>query len=259
MLQIAICDDEQFYREKLGRLLNQYLQKRGLQYVISDFASGEEFLEQCTNRVKYDIVFLDISMEKVNGVQTAQRIRAFQNDTSIVFVTAFIDYALEGYKVDAVRYILKDSPDDAISECMDAILQKRKAAQVVFSFLEGEKKLYTDNILYVESRKHKVVFFYRKGKTSDKRTWNQKPAKPLFHCMEEEIVTYQIYDKLDAIEERLSGVGFLRIHKSYLVNMKHIRKISNYTALLDTGMELPVPRTRYQAVREAFVAYKGAL
>lgn len=237
MLQIAICDDEQFYREKLRTLLKRYLQKRGLSYTVSDFASGEEFLEQCTNRVKYDIVFLDISMEKLDGVQTAQQIRAFHSDTSIVFVTAFIDYALEGYKVDAVRYILKDTLDHAVAECMDAILQKRKAARVTFSFMEGEKKLYTDNILYVESRKHKSVFFY----------------------MEEEIVNYQIYDKLDAIEEKLSGGGFLRIHKSYLVNMKHIRKISNYMAVLDTGEELPVPRLKYQAVKEAFVAYKGAL
>ena len=160
MLEIAICDDELFYREKLGKLLKRYLQKHGLQYAISDFKSGEEFLEQCSNRAKYDIVFLDISMEKMNGMQTAQQIRAFQSDTSIVFVTAFIEYAPEGYKVGAERYILKDSPDEAVSECMDAILRKRKGSQVQFTFLEGEKKIYIDNLLYVESRKHKVVFFY---------------------------------------------------------------------------------------------------
>ncbi len=187
--------------------------------------------------VKYDIVFLDISMAKLNGVQTARQIRAFHSDTCIVFVTAFIDYALEGYKVDAVRYIMKDALDDAVEECMDAILAKRKMSQVTFSFLEGEKKLYTDNLLYVESRKHKLVFFY----------------------LEEEIVSYQIYDKLDAIGERLEEYGFLRIHKSYLVNMKHIRRICNYKVLLDTGEDLPVPRLKYQAVKEAFAAYKGAL
>ncbi len=77
--------------------------------------------------------------------------------------------------------------------------------------------------------------------------------------MEKEIVNYQIYEKLDAVEEKLSGSGFLRIHKSYLVNMKHIRKISNYIATLDTGVELPVPRRKYQSVKEEFVAYKGAL
>lgn len=237
MLRIAICDDEQFYREKIQMLLEQYFERCGLPYEILTFPSGEDFLKQCENRVRYDIVFMDISMEELDGMQTAQQIRAFHSDTDIVFVTAFLDYALEGYKVNAVRYILKDTMDGAVVECMDAILRKKKALQVSFSFMEGEKKLYTDNILYVESRKHKSVFFY----------------------LETEIVNYQIYDKLDTIEEKLSGCGFLRIHKSYLVNLKHIRKISNYAVMLDTGEELPVPRLRYQAVKEAFVEYKGAL
>lgn len=237
MLQIAICDDEQFYREKIQKLLEEYLKKRELPYELHSFSSGEAFLNQCENNVKFNIVFLDINMEEIDGIQTAERIRAFHSDTYIVFVTAFMDYALEGYKVNAVRYLMKDTIAPAIEECMTAILQKMQIAQVTFPFLEGEKKLYTDNILYVESRGHKSTFRY----------------------MEEGMVTYQIYDKLDNVERKLEGCHFLRIHKSFLVNMKHIRKISNYMAYLDTGEELPIPRLRFQTVKEAFVDYKGAL
>ena len=237
MLEIAVCDDESFYREKIQRLLEEYLAERSLEYRIQLFLSGEEFLKHCANRVKYDIVFMDINMEKVDGIQAAMQMRAFHSDTYLVLVTAFINYALEGYKVNAVRYIMKDTLDTAMTECMDAVMEKMKIAQVSFSFMEGERKLYTDNILYVESRKHKSVFFY----------------------MEAEIVKYQIYEKLDWVEEKLSGFHFLRIHKSYLVNMKHIRKINNYTAFLDTGEELPVPRSRFRAAKETFVAYKGVL
>ena len=237
MLQIAICDDEQFYREKMQKLLEEYLKKRELQYTLHLFFSGEEFLKQCENSVKYDIVFLDINMEQIDGIQTAKRIRSFYSDTYIVFVTAFIDYALEGYKVNAVRYLMKDTLDLAMEECMTAILQKMRIAQVTFIFMEGEKRLYTDNILYVESRGHKSIF----------------------HYMEEGMVTYQIYDKLDSVERKLEGCNFLRTHKSYLVNMKHIRKVSNYAVFLDTGEELPIPRLRFQTVKEAFVDYKGAL
>ena len=237
MLQIAICDDEQFYREKIKYLLEEYLQAKGMLYTLHLFLSGEDFLEQCENNVRFDIVFLDISMEEVDGIQAAQRIRSFHSDTYIVFVTAFIDYALEGYKVNAVRYLMKDTLEIALEECMNAILQKMQVARVTFSFLEGEKRLYTDNILYVESRGHKSIF----------------------HYMESEMVSYQIYDKLDSVERNLEGYGFLRIHKSYLVNMKHIRKISNYIVSLDTGEKLHVPRLRFQAVKEGFVAYKGAL
>ena len=237
MLQIAICDDEQFYRENIQKLLEKYFEKRELPYELHSFLSGEDFLEQCENNVKFDIVFLDISMEEIDGIQTAKRIRSFHSDTYIVFVTAFIDYALEGYKVNAVRYLMKDTLAPAIEECMTAILQKMQVAYVTFPFSEGEKKLYTDNILYVESKGHKSIF----------------------HYMEEGAVTYQIYDKLDNVERKLEDCHFLRIHKSYLVNMKHIRKVSNYMAYLDTGEEFPIPRLRFQDVKEAFVDYKGAL
>ena len=237
MLQIAICDDEQFYREKIRKLLEEYFVKHELKYTIQSFLSGEEFLNRSESRVKYDIVFMDINMNELDGIQTAMQIRSFHSDTYIVLVTAFINYVLEGYKVNAVRYIMKDTLDTAVTECMDAILQKMRIAQVTFSFMEGERNLYTDNILYVESQKHKSIFFY----------------------MESSIVNYHIYDKLDSIEQKLSEYGFLRIHKSYLVNMKHIRKISNYMVYLDTGEELPVPRLRFQNIKEAYVAYKGAL
>lgn len=237
VLQIAVCDDEPIFQEKIKHLLEIYLQREGLSYEIHMFRSGEAFLACCENQVKFDIVFLDINMEKVDGIQTAMRIRSFHSDTYIVFVTAYLDYALEGYKVNAVRYLMKDNLALALEECMTAILRKMRTARVTFSFLEGERTLYTDNLLYVESRGHKSIF----------------------HYMESGIVLYQIYDKLDTVEERLSGYGFLRIHKSYLTNMRHIRKISNYTAYLDTGMELPVPRLRFQRVKEAFVVYKGAM
>lgn len=241
MLQIAICDDEQFYREKIKRLLEKYLKEHDLNYEIHLFLSGKEFLDKSENSVKYHIVFMDINMEEMDGIQTAMQMRAFHSDTYLVLITAFINYVLEGYKVNAVRYIMKDTLDAAMPECMDTILQKMKITRMNFSFMEGEKALYADNLLYVESQRHKLIFYYMEEQTH------------------KDVIRYHMYEKLDMIEQKLSGYGFLRIHKSYLVNMKHIRRISNYTAALDTGEELPVPRLRFQAVKEEFVAYKGAM
>lgn len=237
MLQIAVCDDETYYRNRIYSLLSEYLEARSLNASIDIFSSGKEFLSERANLVKYDIVFLDINMEEVDGIQTAQKICDYQSGTCIVLVTAFLNYALEGYKVGAVRYIMKDALEIQMPECMEAVLKKMQIQKITFSFLEGEKTLYTDNILYVESRRHKCLFYY----------------------MEKETVTYQMYGKLDQLEEALSAYRFLRIHKSFLVNMKHIRRISNYLAVLDCGEELPVPRLRFQKVREAFVAYKGEM
>ena len=225
---IAVCDDEKFYREKVQKLLENYLSGYKINYTIQLFSSGEEFLQENENKVKFDIVFMDINMSRMDGIRTALQMRSVHSHTYIVLITAFIQYALEGYKVDAVRYIMKDTLDSALDECMDTILKKMQLSRINFSFLEGEKWLYTDNIFYVESQRHKAVFFY----------------------LDEKMENYHIYEKLDVIEERLSGYGFLRIHKSYLVNMKHICRISNYTAYLDNGEELSVPRLKYQAVKE---------
>ena len=107
MLRIAICDDEEFYREKLQALVQNYLLNHDLAGNFSLFSSGEEFLGQCENQVKYDIVFMDITMDALSGIQTALRMRSFHSDTFLVLVTAFFDYVLEGYKVNALRYLLK--------------------------------------------------------------------------------------------------------------------------------------------------------
>lgn len=237
MLKIAICDDEKYYRDEIKKAINGILEERGLRYELDVFVSGISFLERADNAVRYDIVFMDINMEGIDGIETAMEIRKFHAQMYIVFVTAYIDYVLEGYKVNAVRYIMKDLLKASVRECMCAILEKMELQSVNFSFLEGEKSLYTDNILYVESRRHKVLFYY----------------------MQSDIATYQIYDKLDHIQEQLESKGFLRIHKSYLVNMKHIDKIANYEVKLDTGKILSVPRRRFRDAKEAFVAYKGAL
>ena len=234
---IAVCDDEKFYREKVQKLLENYLSGYKINYTIQLFSSGEEFLQENENKVKFDIVFMDINMSRMDGIRTALQMRSVHSHTYIVLITAFIQYALEGYKVDAVRYIMKDTLDSALDECMDTILKKMQLSRINFSFLEGEKWLYTDNIFYVESQRHKAVYIY----------------------LDEKIENYHIYEKLDVIEERLSGYGFLRIHKSYLVNMKHICRISNYAVYLDNGEELSVPRLKYQAVKEEFVAFKGAV
>lgn len=95
MLQIAICDDEKFYRDQMKMYLESYLTDHNLEATIHLFLSGEDFLSRKENVVKYDIVFMDINMNEMDGIQTAMQIRAFQSETFIVLVTAFINYVLD--------------------------------------------------------------------------------------------------------------------------------------------------------------------
>lgn len=102
--------------------------------------------------------------------------------------------------------------------------------QVTFTFVEGEATLQADEILYIETSRHKNIF-HTEGKT------------------------YSIYRKMDEIEAAMEGLGFLRCHQSFLVNMRYIQKISSYVMTLTTGQELSVPKARYREVKGRYAEY----
>lgn len=241
MLKIAICDDESFFREEIKEVLIQYLNTHGILFEIDTFSSGAQFVELGIEMLKYNIIFLDINMDELDGLATARKIREISKDVFIVFITAFVNYTLEGYKVDAVRYILKnnDSMQEAICECMDAIQEKAQYAVTwkEFQFNEGKKRISLDHLLYIESRLHKLEF----------------------HIMEDEIKVYTMYETLNRMEDALKEHYFVRAHQSFLVNMKYIKNIKRYELLLSNGMRFDIPRARFKAVEEKFVIYRGML
>ena len=126
MFEIAICDNEKYFRQELKQMLAKDMMDRGLVFQIDSFASGEEFTALGIGIVKYTIIFLDIHLENMDGFMTAKKIRAVSKEVFIVFVTEYEDYALQGYKVDAIRYLLKGDLElkSEIHECLDAIIEK---------------------------------------------------------------------------------------------------------------------------------------
>ena len=128
MFKIAVCDDEEIFRKNIYKIIMKYMDENGCPCEIDEFETGNEFINLGINMTKYDIVFLDINMDEIDGIETAQEIRKVSNDIFIVFVTAFISYAVEGYSVNAIRYILKNNEKFAelIFECIDAISKKNE-------------------------------------------------------------------------------------------------------------------------------------
>lgn len=124
-LKVAICDDEKYFRESIQELISKYLKQKDILFLIDLFESGIAFCSDDDNMQRYDVIFLDIGMKEMNGMDTAYKIRKKNPDMTIVFITIMMDYALEGYRVNAVRYILKDDLDRLLPECMDTILEKR--------------------------------------------------------------------------------------------------------------------------------------
>lgn len=238
MINIAICDDEEIFLQKENALISEYMIKKGHQFNIDLFLSGKEFLE-CNNIEQYDIVFLDVSMDEIDGIETAKRIRENNKSVYLVFVTAYITYSTEGYKVDASRYILKNDLmfEMAIEECLYAIMQKMEVLdnKQTFLFQGGKRKLNLSEIVYIESNLHKLIFHMNASKKNQ----------------------YVMYEKLDVVDATISNSDFCRIHKSYLVNMKYADDIERYNLHLNDGTNLSIAKTRYPVVKEAFVMHKG--
>ena len=234
-MNIIICDDCQKDRVFLISLLKEYEKNKSELFNITEYTLGTRLCEDKEALSNCQVVFLDINMEEQDGLKTAIKIKELYPDIYIVLVTAYMSYSLEGYKVKASRFLLKDDLEHTIKECMDSLIGElhKKDRYVEFSFVEGQVRLRTDDIIYIETARHKNVFYTRKK-------------------------TYTIYKKMNEIEEELVGFGFVRVHQSFLVNMRYIEKISSYVLRLITGKEISVPKSRYQEVKRTFALYKGA-
>ena len=245
MIHIAICDDEDGFLFLEQKLVSAYMERHVYQYRVDTFSSGMDLLQQDNAIVNFDIIFLDINMNELDGIETAKKIRESGSNAYIVFVTAFVTYALEGYKVDAVRYLLKesDSLEASIEECLDIIIQRMNYQEnrETFVFVEGEKTISPDDIVYIESNLHKLTFHL--AKTTKER--------------------YSMYEKLDNIDNRICKYGFCRIHKSFLVNLKYVESIERYVATLTEGVSevktLNVSQSKFSAAKEEYVLYQGGI
>lgn len=239
MFRIAICDDENYFAEELKERISSYMLEKGVVFEIDLFRSGEALIELGMEVAQYTVIFLDINMDRMNGITTAEGIRKVCSEVFIVFVTAYVDYSLEGYRLDVIRYLLKGSANlqGKIDECMDAVMDKinYSVTKRKYDFREGQKEILLERLLYVTSRLHTLEF----------------------HVMEDTVKVYTMYEKLNVLEKSLPENDFVRVHQSYLVNVKYIKKIIRFKAILTNGLEISIPKGRYTPVRQKFIAWRG--
>ncbi len=231
---VAVCDDCMKDRQKIKDLLLQYSEQKNQDTEIAEYVSAAALCEDKEVLGRCSILFLNIGKETARDLQAAKKIKTLYPHIQLVLVTAFLSYALEGYKVKASQCLLKETLTETFAECMDTILEELGQKQNIFQFpfVEGSVKLAASQIIYVETEGHKNVFH-----TTD--------------------AAYSLYRKLDEIEKELQASGFVRIHRSFLVNMQYIERLSSYVLQLSTGQELSVPKTRYAHVKREYALYKG--
>ena len=227
-MRIAVCDDEELYRIETRSVLDKLLVNSD--YDINTFSDGENLFISFTDS-PYDLVFLDIEMPGIDGISLARRLRAVSENVYIVFLTSHIEYALEGYEVNALRYLTKPVDTAKLREVLKFIQDRKGKTQQILIKEDGEEIIIDINdILYMESM-DKNVRIVTSGK--------------------EYITRYNIGD----YEEQLRDKGFYRIHRGYLIPLSKVKKIVRNDVVLDGDISLPVSRSNLKALKDALYAY----
>jgi len=237
IIQIAFCDDEKVCLDLLVGYTKKYLSTRDNdigQVIIDRYTSGEELLEAYKQGKYYDLIYLDIRMDKMNGFETAREIRVFDNKAMIIFVTSLGDYILNCFEYRPFWFIIKPVSEEKFiyifNRALIEISNTRTRKYSFFTKEYGYLCLDIDKIMYLESVLRKIN---------------------IYTAMEQ----YTYYANMSEEEEKLKKYDFVRIHKGYLVNMAYIQRINKSNVVLKNSTVLPLSERRYKYVFDSFTSY----
>ena len=232
MISIAIVEDEDSCAKQMEEYLARYAAESGEEFETVRFCDGDEILENY--RAQYDIILMDVQMKFMDGMTAAEEIRKVDPEVVIIFITNMAQYAIRGYAVDALDYVLKPVSYFAFSQRLERAIgrMKRRARRyMTIAIRGGARKLDISSILYVESQGHNLVFV-TEG--------------------EEHTTTGTIRE----VEEKLESFGFFRCNKGCLVNLEYVDGVRDGCAIVG-GQALPVSRGRKNEFLAALTDYVG--
>lgn len=234
MYKIAVVDDEYVEVERIKNLLAEYSLRENVEFDVCSFSCGDDFLK-CDN-ADFDIVFFDIEMPGRNGLETAKELRKINQSIIIIFCTNLVEYAVNGYEVNALGYLVKPisaySFNTNVSKACN-ILARRVSQKISIKTVHGHVVVSAEDIVYVEVQRHNL-FFYIKNKSG-------------FENIKTRGSMAEICDKLDSN-------NFVRCSASYLINLHHVQSIeNNFVYMYDTS--ITVSRTYKKSFSDSFMKY----
>lgn len=230
-MNIAILEDKLTDRLRLIDLLTEYCDANGLEMKLAVYDNGQELLTGFS-KFSPEIVFLDILMDGISGIQTAQAIRELDEFCILMFTTVSRSYSLDGFQVGAAHYLIKPLDEPAIEDAMKRAIHLLKSAEKrIHTFFRRQMTTtYYNDIYYIEVL-DKVCYLYTRE------------------------TSVKTYCTLDELEARLGDPRFLRCHRSYLVNMDKVRGVNSKYFLLDNNQQVPISRIGKNQIKESYNDY----
>lgn len=235
MLRIAVVEDQTDIRESLCGFIREYAQTHDRVVEITPFEDGALIAENY--QPGYDMIFLDVEMPRLNGFSTAAHIRAVDPDVVLVFITNMAQYAIRGYEVEAMDYILKPVEYEPFCTRLERAIQRverRRGGRVVLQLAGGGMRvLNTGSILYLET-KNRMLYYH----TADQE--------------------YMVRGSLAGAEKQLAEYHFARCNQCYLVNLQHVRSVENEFVWVGQA-RLEISRRQRAAFLSAVASYLGGV
>ena len=232
MINIVICEDEPPTRALVTQFVQDWAASRTLQVHILSYESAESFLFAYEENKNIDILLLDIQMKEMNGMELAKKLRFENNNVQIIFVTGFHDYISAGYDVDALHYLMKPVDSDKLQIVLDKAVTRmqQKKAVIPVKTSAGQEFVKISDICIIEAFQHYVKISLVTGKSLETRA------------------------KISDFED-LSADGFVRCHRSYIVNLNYVVKISKNDIILHDEAIVPLSRRMYNDVNREFIKH----
>lgn len=236
MIRIAIVEDDETYIAVLKEYLTRYEQEFQIRFHIRTYSDGLDIISDYS--ADYDIILLDIQMKHMNGMTAAEKIRLLDENVAFIFITSTVQFAVQGYLVDALGYVLKPVPYLAFSQILSKAVkqtQQRRIIEYMTIDVEGGSlRLELSQIYYLESQKHHIIVHTKKGR-------------------------YLTGGPMKKAENQLTPKGFSKCHNAYLVNLAHVTGVLQNNAVLTDSTQLPISRTRKKSFMTSLTNYLGGI
>ena len=219
MIRIAICDDEKHMSDHIRAMASDFFRKKNREIQLRTFLSGEELLNYDG---QIDILFLDIQMNGMDGLETARKLRAGKFRGVLIFITVLKEMVFQSFEVQAYDYLVKPVDEKQFGKTMErlyASMQNTSEDSLLVQQGYERRIVPKDEIVFCEVIDRKIYLNLASG----------------------EVVDY--YERIENLETKL-GSHFFRCHRSYLINLKHLKGYKNGTAYMDNHKEIPVSRLR---------------
>lgn len=230
-LSIAVCDDDETDLQYITGLVDAWAERARIPVSVRTFPSAEAFLFHYEENRDFDILLLDVEMGKLNGIDLARQIRTQDSCVQIVFITGYSDFIAEGYDVSALHYLMKPVQpgkfEEVLSRAADLCRQERP-----FLLVTSERetiRVFFDDIYYAESQGHYMILCTREAQYRVRLT---------------------VSGLLEQLDQR-----FYRCGRSFVVNLRHVCRITKSEVFLDNHSSLPLGRGQYDEINKTMISY----